>query len=213
MRTYLISIPLFWGVLFGSIVPHAGTFSKGPSAMKKRYYIESGSRLYLDGSSNVNSFTCDCKDYWPAQTLEIDQNGSHASFRNTAVQITTKKFDCHNGKIDLDMQKALKADIFPLIRIELLETWVDPVALKGASTNWVNVRSKVKITLAGVSKTHTIDGKIRKIALDKVHILGEKKLWMSDFGIAPPEAMFGLIKVNDEITFHFDLKVRFENQP
>jgi len=42
---------------------------------------------------------------------------------------------------------------------------------------------------------------------NRFQLRGEKWLKMSSFGIIPPEAMFGMIKVNDDITFHFDLVV------
>ena len=36
---------------------------------------------------------------------------------------------------------------------------------------------------------------------------------MSDYGIDPPEALFGLIKVDDLITFHFELDIEVEDIP
>ncbi|MBK8556883.1 MAG: YceI family protein [Lewinellaceae bacterium] len=178
--------------------------------MKKRYTIERGSRLFLKGTSNVNSFDCDCNDVWPVQTLEVEQGGNHAAFRNTSLQYYHQKFDCHNGKIDHDMQKALKADVFPTIKIELLETWQDANTLQGEYTDWEEVKAKVKIFIAGHYKTYTIAGKVRKNGKNNLQLIGEKMLKMSDFGIDPPEAMFGLIKVDDDISIHFELKVRLE---
>jgi hypothetical protein len=184
-----------------------------PIAMKKRFFIEEGSRLYIKGTSNVNSFTCDCLDRWQAQTVELENNGTKAAFKNTLLQITTKKLDCHNGKIDQDLQKALKAHIFPFIKIELLETTQDGNALKGNTSSWTNVQAKVRMTIAGVTKNQILQGKIRKTDPNRISLNGEKALKMSDFGVDPPEAMFGLIKVNDDITIHFELNVRVEDHP
>lgn len=181
--------------------------------MKKRFFIEESSRLYIKGTTNVNSFTCDCQDRWQAQVVELDDNGIKAAFRNTDLQITTRKLDCHNGKIDQDLQKALKAQVFPFIKIELLETTYDPKAVKGKMTDWSVVKAKVRITIAGVSKIQTLEGKAKKPAPNRISLTGEKSLKMSEFGIAPPEAMFGLIKVNDGISIHFDLNVRVEDHP
>jgi hypothetical protein len=174
---------------------------------KKRYYLESGSRLYLKGSSNVNAFTCDCEDQYGGQVLEVERNGGYARFRNVDLLLKTKNFDCHNRKIDCDMQKALKATEFPHIKISLIDTWQNPQCLDGQCKDWFDVQANVKLTITNVSKVQSIPAKAKILGPNRFQLRGENALQMSAFGIQPPEAMLGMIKVNDWITFHFDLIV------
>jgi hypothetical protein len=174
---------------------------------KKRFYIENGSRLYLKGTSNVNAFTCDCEDQYGTQVLEVERNGGYTRFHNVELLLKSRNFDCHNGKIDHDMQKALKADQYPHIKIALVDTWQDPKHLDGTSKDWFDVQANVKVTITNVTRLQSIPAKAKIIGPNRFQLRGESALQMTAFGISPPEAMMGMIKVNDWISFHFDLIV------
>lgn len=174
---------------------------------KRRYSIESGSRLFLKGTSNVNTFTCDCEDQYAGQVAEIERNGGYARFHNVQLTMRSRNFNCHNRKIDADMQKALKADQFPYIKIALVDSWQNPKCLEGDCKDWFDVQANVTLTITNVSKTLSIPARAKILGSNRFALSGESALQMSAFGITPPEAMFGMIKVNDWITFHFDLIV------
>ena len=178
-----------------------------PAGEKKRYQIENGSRLYLKGTSNVNSFTCDCEDQYAGQVADVDRKGGAAHFRNVELLLKSKNFDCHNRKIDNDMQKALKTDHFPYIKISLLDTWQDPKCLKAEYKGWFDVQANVNITITNVTRLQSIPAQARMLGPNRYQLRGQNALQMSAFGINPPEAMMGMIKVNDWITFHFDLTI------
>lgn len=177
---------------------------------KKHYRIEDGSKLYLKGTSNVNSFTCDCEESYQRQTVDVERNGGCAKFSNADLYLKSKNFDCHNRKIDADMQKALKADQYPNIKITLCETWQNAKCLEGQCKDWFDVQAKVKITITNVTKEETIPAKAKAIGPNRFQLQGKKALQMSAYGVIPPEAMFGMIKVNDWITFNFDLIVQVD---
>lgn len=178
---------------------------------QKRYRFEEGSRLYIKGASNVNTFICDCTDQHIEQTLDAEHSGNHAQFRNTTLSLRLKTFDCHNSKIDSDMQKALKAAQYPYIKIELADAWQNAKCLNGGCNDWFDVRARVKITITNVVKEEFVAAKAQMLGPNRFQLVGEKALQMSAYGISPPETMFGLIKVNDWISFHFDLLVRVDD--
>jgi len=178
----------------------------------KRYTISESSKLYLSGTTNVNLFTCDCEDRWVAQSIQVENGGAYSRFRNARLSMMTRKFDCHNAKMDRDMHKALKAESYPAIQIELLETWYDPEQAKQAKKDWFDVKAKVKVTITGVTRIQFIEAKAKATTQNHFALKGEKALKMTEFGIDPPEALFGLIKVNDQITFHFDLGIQVEDE-
>ncbi len=184
-----------------------GSTDLDTTTAKKRYHIQEGSKLYLKGTSNVNAFTCDCEDQYVEQTLEVERSGGHARFHNVDLLLKSKNFDCHNRKIDCDMQKALQADQYPHIKISLVNTSQDAKCLDGQCKDWFEVQAKVNITITKTTKEQSISAKAKVLGPNRFQLRGEKTLQMSGYGIHPPEAMFGLIKVNDSITFHFDLIV------
>ena len=165
--------------------------------------------MYLQGTTNVNTFKCDCEDQFAAQEIDVERHGSVAKFRNARLSMTTRKFNCKNTKMDRDMHKALKAEKFPKMSIDLVETHHNPDHLK--STDWFDVDAKVQITITGVTKEKRIKAQARKIGQSQFALKGSETIHMTEFGIDPPEAMFGLIKVDDQITFHFDLTIQLEN--
>ena len=179
---------------------------------KKQFTILKTSKLFLTGTTNVNTFKCDCEDYFPPQTFSAEKNGNTASFRNASIKMRTQKFNCKNAKMNRDMHKALKADKFPQIQIALVETHFNPDQLKnGNSDHWYDVRAKVHLTITDVRRTQIIQAKYQKHSTNRFTLRGAKSLKMTDYGIEPPEALFGLIKVDDEITFNFNLDVAIED--
>jgi hypothetical protein len=173
----------------------------------KKYQIEDGSKLCLKGTSNVNAFACDCNDQYSQRTLEAETSGGYTRFRNADLFLKSKNFDCHNRKIDGDMQKALQSDKFPLIKVSLTDTWQNAQCLSGGCKDWFEVKANVKIKLTDVTKDEFITAKAKVLGPNKFQLQGEKALQMSAYGIKPPEAMLGMIKVNDWISFQFDLVV------
>lgn len=177
---------------------------------KKRYHLAEGSRLYLKGSSNVNTFTCDCEDQYAEQVIEIEPDGGHARFHHVELLLRSKNFNCHNRKIDTDMQKALQSAQYPHIKVALVDTWHDAKCLHGGCPDWFDVQAKVNITITKVTKEVSIPAQAKLLGPNQFRLRGEQALQMSAFGITPPEAMFGMIKVNDWIVFHFDLIVQVD---
>lgn len=183
----------------------------GGTPEKKRFSVVQPSKLYLTGTTNVNTFKCDCEDSFVALPLEVENTDAVAKFRNTRLSMTTRKFNCRNAKMDRDMHKALQAETYPKIRIDLLETRHNPEQVKSAGTGWFAVDARVQLTITGVTKEKRIQAQARKLSATRFALKGEQSLKMTEFGIDPPVALFGLIKVDDLITFHFDLTIQVED--
>jgi hypothetical protein len=210
----MIGIRMSW--VFNGLLLVAAMFLSGHSDHKalpegKRFSLEDNSRWYIAGTSNVNKFTCSCEDRPPKQTIELEYNGGYTRFKKANLSLRTKFFDCQNRKIDADMQKALKAEDYPYIYVNLLDTWHDPKYSNGKYNDWFDIQAKVGLTITNVTKETAISAKAKVLGPNRFQLKGEKALQMSAFGIAPPEALFGMIKVNDWINFHFDLTVQIED--
>lgn len=170
------------------------------------YYIDAGSKLTLDGSSNVNKFTCACNDQFPQSTLrfELFEDGKSAKFSNASLSLRTKSLDCGNAQMNKDMYKTLRADQHPNIRIELARTQLlEANAL--SSTEWTPLKATSALTISGVKKPVIFEVKAKRIGKDRIRLIASKDVLMTDYDIDPPTAMLGLIKVNNTIRLNLDL--------
>lgn len=176
------------------------------------FLIEDDSRLYLAGTSNVNKFTCHCEDRYEQQVLEYHQSSGYLRFGKLQLNMRTNHFDCHNRKIDADLQKALRADEYPHIRVAFTDAGIEQKCLEKNCTGWFPVKINTEVTITNVTKKVFMEAEARLVGPGGLQLRGQKSLNMSQFGVSPPEAMFGMIKVNDLITFHFDLKIQITLQ-
>ncbi|HNM26275.1 MAG TPA: YceI family protein [Saprospiraceae bacterium] len=186
----------------------SGRFTSANGTLfKKRYTIESGSKMYLYGTTNVNNFTCHCEDQFGTRFVELESSGWKASYKDATLDLSVGGLNCRNRKIENDLRKALKAEQYPNIRIKLLETIQNPDCIDGKCQGWFDIYAKMNLTITGVTRTRDIHARAKLLAPKKLQLVGEQTLYMTDFGITPPEAMLGMIRVNDQIDFHFDLIV------
>lgn len=198
----------YLALLLGLCTGAGAQTDKQPAEVSKvRFHIASESKLFLKGTTNVNTFSCDCTDRFQPKITDITHKGGHSRFKNAGIRITVDNLNCRNRKIEADLQKAMKSGTYPFITIELTETRQDEKCLNGGCKDWFDVQAKARITITNVTKERTIAARAKMLGNNRFQLRGEESLNMSEFGIEPPHAMFGLIKVNDQITFHFDLIV------
>ncbi len=183
-------------------------FSDPPvKVLDMQYSIDPGSNLTIAGTSNVNSFACLCNETFlkrPVKVTFIDSN-STMKFSNAILKLPTKSMDCSNSRMNSDLCDALKADQFPYIIVELHEVNLRSSAMKLQKGEWADVVAVATITITNVCKPIVMDVKVRKIGADKFRFMCSKDMKMTDFKVDPPTALFGLIKVHNEIKINLDL--------
>ena len=108
------------------------------------------------------------------------------------------------------MYKALNANVYPDISIELLEVSEEKCNLSGNSVSPVKFIALTRITLNGKSRDFWMKVNVEEITANKFHFVSEKEITMSSFGITPPTAAFGLVKVRDEIKISLNMIVLVE---
>jgi hypothetical protein len=86
----------------------------------------------------------------------------------------------------------------------------DVKCLHGGCKDWFDLQANVHITLKETTKKEFLNAKVKVLGPNLFQVRGEKALQMSAYGINPPEALFGMIKVNDAIIFKFDLILSVE---
>lgn len=184
-------------------------FFESPFA-RYTYSIEDGSRLTIEGSSNVNSFGCLGNTDLPPTTISVMPVGSGDTlrFNNAILMLKTKTLDCDNSQMNKDLCEAMKAEEYPFIKVEIHGAMLQSGNLREGNTDWTAMKAVATLTITGVSRRVVLDVKAKRLATDKFRFVATKEMRMTDFNITPPSVMLGLIKVNNTIRINFDLTTK-----
>lgn len=166
------------------------------------------SRLWFEGSSNVNEFECNATNYTGEATMPGYSDPS--SFLNidsevlfVKVDIEVDSIDFGKGKINSDIRKALQADSFP----EITFVFEDAELLSVPQTvdDGFEVKVHGYLTVAGTTKKISFITDAYFLDDRRVRATGQSAIKMTDYGVKPPTALMGLIRADEELTVHFDL--------
>jgi polyisoprenoid-binding protein YceI len=165
-------------------------------AFADRFAAVKGSSVTVTGTSTLHEWTMrgntiDGEIVAPA----ITQWGSSPA--KVIVTIPVKSLKSEHDKMDQLMANALKADKNPTIRYELTQ------AVPAGDMSSFTVKSKGKLTIAGVTKEVDITVTGARNSNGQYALTGEAPLKMTDFGIKPPTAMLGTIKTGDNVKVKF----------
>ena len=173
--------------------------------MQSKWVVMKGGSLRVDGSTNINKFNCEIANYARPDTILISRNTTNSALSlNGAVKLDVQKFDCHNPVMTGDLRKTLKAKQFPnlIIRFISLSRYPD------AESKHENIRGSVNIELAGVTRRFDVDYKVLAGSEDVINLIGVRKVNFTDFNIAPPRKIGGMIQTDNELNVMFTLRLK-----
>lgn len=168
--------------------------------------LQPQSRLWVDGTSTVRSFTCKAEDV----NAVVNAAGSNSvtqliagekTVQSVDVTVPSAKMDCGNGTMNDHMRKAIKADENATIAFHM--TSYEMAKSIGGVTGTLNGT----LTLGGVKKAISFPAEGRREG-DALHITGGYDLKMTDWDLTPPSLMFGRIKVREMVNVKFDLVLK-----
>ncbi len=161
------------------------------------------SKLSILGTSNVTDFECFYENDFQIDTLShfLSIEKEIVRISGDTLKLTIDNFDCGKRGINRDFRKSLQSDEYPTIDISLINF---------KPSNELLEEVNVLISLAGTEKRYVLE--FTSIYQDDgiIKIEGERTLSMTDFNIDPPKALFGLIKVRDELTITFTLFLKIQ---
>lgn len=178
------------------------------------YSIENGSSLSISGTSNVNTFSCLCAETFKRQVLEILRVDStrQLRFKNAVLKLPTQSMDCNNSRMNSDLCDALKSSRYPYIVVELQQIQLRPTALNATRNEWFDVVAVATLTITDVCKPIVMDVRGIRLGDDRYRFVCSKNVRMTDFNVDPPTALFGLIKVNNDIKINLDITASVSNK-
>ena len=171
------------------------------------YSFEKGSKVSIDGTTNVKDFFCSSNKLFAQQSAELNREDSEKiGFNNAALVFNLSSLDCGNNGMNKDLMKAMKADSYPVISVKLTDAQIEQ-GKKLSPYGWTTIKINVSISMAGSTKNVFIIVQGKQAGNNHYRFVGQHSMLMTDFGITPPTALFGMVKVKDAIIVKFDLIV------
>lgn len=169
-----------------------------------RLDVGQDSRLWIEGTSNLRDWSCRATTL-DAQ-IEVELGFSEAAdfprhLKSVQVKVPVADLTCGHAQMDRDLRRALKAD--DSTQISYLMATFDAVGTDGEKGFVVHTVGT--LTLAGHENTVKMDVNAMRLSAGGVLASGEVPIHMTEFGIKPPTAMFGIIRAGDRVVVKFDL--------
>lgn len=180
----------------------AGFIALGPlgaNAQEAAPLSLASARVSLAGTSNIHEWTASTTD---VRVTRLALGGgvtgaaviAHpAGVEAFEVAIRAVSLSSPKEGIDKNMHKALKAAEFKDITFRLVRLEVKPA-----------LRAVGILKIAGVEREVAFDLKTAATA-SALTITGDVPLLMTDFGIAAPKAMLGMLKTDPKVTVTFEV--------
>jgi len=182
----------------GFVVPHR---SDGGNKVQ-RWVISKSSSLSVNGTTNVNKFSCVIPNYDKVDTLSLSTGKiGHGVDLSGSIGLSISAFDCHNSGMTKQLQKTLDEKQFPLLRIKFLSLNQMPILTARPEA----ITGQVEIELAGVSKRFEVNYQITQNDQKSIHLLGTREINFSDFNLVPPRKLGGMIQTKDQLNVDFTL--------
>lgn len=188
----MILTAMLASILLGSSSSDSGT-----------WIIGAGTKLAIQGSTNVNKFTCRFDYYYGSDTLQYLRNylSGKLNFSNNRMIIPVHSFDCGAKQISNDFRKTLKAESYPELMIAF-RSLENPF-----NQNDCFIDGVIDITLAGVTTTYTVRYMVR-LEKNTIFLNGTHPVNFSDFRLEAPTKLQGLIKVEEVLNVEFNLVLK-----
>jgi hypothetical protein len=161
------------------------------------------SKITIAGTSNIHDYTATTSQAKVAK-VQLGEVAPGASFWDDvqkpgglqAFDLTIPALTLKSTKegLDKNMHKALKTEKHPEITFSMLRMEGAPGALKAVGT----------LTIAGIEREVTLPLKTARKG-DGLAVSGELDVLMTDYGIAPPKAMMGMVRADPKIKITFDV--------
>lgn len=176
-----------------------------PNTGIKTWVVNQHSSLMVNGSTNVNKFSCVIPACPQQDTITVSQGkGSEPVQLDGRIRLPVSIFDCHISAMTRQLRETLKEKQFPALCIRFLSLSRFPEL----STAPAQVTGLVEIGIAGVTKRFEISYQISQDTQQMIHLRGTRIVNFSDFNLTPPTKLGGMIKTRDALSVDFQLNMR-----
>ena len=160
------------------------------------YVLINDYKLTINGGSNLHDWTENVTKAGVTANVTWNSNGSFMLNGLTVTVYVQSIKSSEGGTMNGKTYKALKSDSHPTITFTL----TSPLQV---SEGGATVTATGNLNVAGVTRAVTIHAKVNSSSNSNISIEGSVPLKMNDFGIDPPTALFGALKVSNDVTIQF----------
>jgi polyisoprenoid-binding protein YceI len=168
-----------------------------------RLGVRPDSRLWLEGSSNVRDWRCDATTLDASIDIDDRAPSSAARVQSVQVRVPAHALTCGRSQMDKIMYKALHVDDTPECRH--IVGRFDVVSESGDRGQSLVMQGTLRI--AGRERTVRVPVDLEEQRDGTVRARGALPILMTDYGISPPTALFGVVRTENRIVVKFDLLV------
>lgn len=190
--------------------------------------VTEGSEVWLSGETNLMNWQCHGVELAGALDLAADRGELEALLESLdaaarragdgpyraslpasapslapgmRLEVPVDSLDCGNRAMERDVRDTLRADEFPTIVFEL-DAVREALLFAAGPEEPVRYRLRVagELELAGVTRRVELTGTGLRDGPERFRFYTSLPLAMSDFGLTPPVALFGLLRARDDLT-------------
>jgi len=176
-----------------------------PISGTTRLPVRPDSRLWIEGTSTLRDWSCEAVAVEAAIDIAGDaaQLDGALDLRRVQVRVPVSALRCGNSQMDRTMNEALTprsareaTDIVALF---------DVTASDGDSD--IALRANGSLRIAGREQTVRLNVFVQALGDGALRAQGSLPIRMTDYGITPPTAFFGILRADDRIVVKFDLVI------
>lgn len=184
------------------------------SQTKALVTLDKNSILTIHGSTNLLTFKLiQGGDKIMNEPLELTatQMGNKYMLSKNKLSITVENFKSDNIIAQAEFYKLMQTEKYPTLKIQLnhfeSESTDNP-------TQFTKGNALLSFTITGVTKQYSFPVSISTKG-NIVTVTGRKRMKIKDFGLEPPAAMLGLVRVSEwiEIDFKIICKLTVDAKP
>ncbi len=110
------------------------------------------------------------------------------------VEIPVESLKSGKTTMDKNLQSALRANEYPVITYKLTSAVLQP-----GPGGTLALAAQGTLTVAGKTREASLPMDLKQLPDGSLEVTGKTALKMTDFGVAPPKLMMGMLKVGDAI--------------
>ncbi len=180
--------------------------SGGSNSYIAKWVVLKGGSLKVEGSTNINNFSCEIANYSKPDTIIVFKNKTDREPLPLSgnLNLDIKGFDCFNAVMTADLRKTLKSKEFPFLTIRFLNLSKFPNL--GLKQDFI--KGAVDIELAGVRRRFDVNYRFISPSRNIIQLVGDRAITFTDFKLSPPRKLGGMIKTNDDLSVRFQLTLK-----
>ncbi len=164
-----------------------------PAIAQQNFQLSSKQEFTVAGTSSLHDWEMTSYDGTGKAIIELD-GPSIKAITLLKVQLPANSLKSGKSAMDKNAYEALNAGKHPNLIFELTEV----VSISGQS-----IRANGKLTIAGTSKTITLNVNYRSTT-NSIVFSGEFPISFSQFDLKAPTAVFGTIKTGNDLNISFE---------